>query len=127
MREQRASFDALGAVILVVTFEPPAKVAQFVEREGVPFPVLSDVSRRAYADFGLRRGRASKVWGWSTAKVYLRDLLVGHLPRLPSGDLAQLGGDIVLDAEGRIVFLHRSQNPADRPTVDTVLAAIRRS
>ena len=109
----------------MVTFEPPNKVARFVEREGIPFPILSDVSRRAYAAFGLQRGDASNIWGWSTAKVYLRDLLAGRLPRLPSGDLAQLGGDVVLDADGRIVFLRRSQTPTDRPTVEALLAAVR--
>ena len=85
--------------------------------------------RRAYAAFGLQRGRASNIWGWSTAKVYLRDLLAGRLLRLASGELAQLGGggDVVVDADDRIVFLRRSQNQTDRPTVDSVLAAIQRS
>jgi hypothetical protein len=125
LREQRATFDELGAVVLVVTFEPPAEVARFVEREEIPFPVFSDVPRRAYAAFGFQRGRAATIWGWSTLKIYLRDLLRGHLPRLPHGDLAQLGGDVVLDAHGRIVFLHRSEYPADRPDVETILAVIR--
>ena len=127
MREQRAILDGLGAVVLVVTFEPPATVAQFVEMEAVPFPVLSDVSRRAYAAFGLQRGRASTIWNWPTAKTYLGGILHGRRPRLPRGDLTQLGGDVVLDADGRIVFVHRSQNPADRPTIETIVAAIRRA
>jgi len=127
LREYRATLDQLAAVVLVVTFEPPAIVAQFVEMEAVPFPVLSDVSRQAYTAFGLQRGRASTIWSLATAKSYLRSILHGRLPRLPRGDLTQLGGDVVLDADGRIVFVHRSQNPADRPTVETIVAAIRRA
>jgi len=127
LREYRATLDQLAAVVLVVTFEPPAIVAQFVEMEAVPFPVLSDVSRQAYTAFGLQRGRASTIWSLATAKSYLRSILHGRLPRLPRGDLTQLGGDVVLDADGRIVFVHRSQNPADRPTIETIVTAIRRA
>ena len=112
-------------MVLVVTFESPTEVTRFIAHEAIPFPVLSDVPRRAYAAFGLQRGRASKIWGWSTAKVYLRDLLGGHLPRLPHGDLSQLGGDVVLDAGGRVLFLYRSENPTDRPSIETILAVIR--
>jgi peroxiredoxin len=108
----------------VVTFEPPTELARFVEKEALPFPVLSDDSRRAYAAFGLQRGRASQVWSWPTAKAYLKGMLHGRCPKMPQGDLNQLGGDVVLDARGQIVFTHRSQNPADRPRVEAILAAV---
>jgi hypothetical protein len=39
----------------------------------------------------------------------------------------QLGGDFLLDRAGRLVFAHRSANPADRPTMAALLAAARKA
>ncbi len=127
LRERQEELDRLGAAVVVVTFEPPARVAQFVGDEALPYPVLSDPARRAYAAFGLRRGRARRVWSGGTVRAYLRGFRAGLRPRLPHGDLAQLGGDFVLDPAGRIVFAHRGEEPADRPAVDDILAAVRRA
>lgn len=127
MCEQQAALDRLGAIVVAVTFEPPSTVARFARDVALPYPVLSDPTRRAYAAFGLRRGRLTEVWNWNTLKVYLRSLLHGRRPPLPHGDLAQLGGDVVIDPDGLIVFLYRSKEPADRPKIDDLLAAIRRA
>ncbi len=125
MREQGEALERLGAVVLVVTFEPPSEAARFAQQARLPFTMLSDPDRRAYAAFGLRRGRWGQVWGWNTATAYLRGLLAGRWPRPPRGDLGQLGGDFVLDREGRLVFAHCGRDPADRPAVGQLLAALR--
>jgi hypothetical protein len=41
-------------------------------------------------------------------------------------DYRQSGGDFLLDSTGRLVFAHRSRDPADRPPVKALLAAIDR-
>lgn len=127
LRGRQDEFDRLGAVIVAVSFEPPERVAWFTEGEALPYPVLSDPTRRAYAAFGLQRGTTRRVWSWDTARAYLRGLRHGRLPRLPHGDLAQLGGDFVIDPTGRVVFAHRSEHPDDRPPVEAILAAVRRA
>ncbi len=127
LRWRQEDFDRLGAAVLMVSFEPPERVAWFGEGEAWPYPVLSDLARRAYAAFGLRRGAAGRVWSWDTARAYLRGRGAGRVPRAPHGDLAQLGGDFVIDPAGTIVFAHRSENPDDRPPVQSILAAVRRA
>lgn len=127
LRGQEEAFGRLGVAIVVVTFEPPDAVAGFAARERLPFPILSDPTRRAYAAFGLTRGPTHRVWGWRTLYAYLRGLGSGTRPRRPHGDLAQLGGDFVLDAQGSIVFAHRSTHPADRPPIQALLAAVCRA
>jgi len=127
VRERQADFDRLGAVVAAVTFEPPARAATFATREGWPYPVLSDPGRRAYAAFGLQRGRARQLWNWRSLMAYARGLGRGRLPRPARADIDQLGGDIVLDPAGRVAFLHRSVEPADRPAVADLVAAARRA
>lgn len=125
LRERQDQIDRLGASVLVVTFEPPDQVARFSRAEKLPYPILSDPSRRAYAAFGLQRGTLAQTLSWNAMRSYLSGLLRGRWPRPPHGDLFQLGGDFVLDGDGWIVFAHRSQETADRPPVDRLLAAVR--
>lgn len=40
-------------------------------------------------------------------------------------DPLQMAGNIIIDSEGIVVYLYSSQNPADRPSVEDVLAVLR--
>jgi hypothetical protein len=125
VRKRWAEFQELGAAVAAVSFEPPEQACSFARAMGLPFPVLSDPERHGYAAFGLTAGERGKVWSRQTAGAYLRGLAHGRLPHMPRGDTAQLGGNVVLDAEGRITYVYRSDTPADRPSIDELLDAVR--
>ncbi len=108
-----------------VSFEEPSVIARFAERESLPYPVLCDPERRAYRALGLERGRTGQVWSLNALRTYARGLLRGRLPRLPRADIAQLGGDFVLDGHGRVVYEYRSEESADRPPIAVLLDAVR--
>jgi hypothetical protein len=40
-------------------------------------------------------------------------------------DVTQMGGDLVCDAAGRIVFAHYSASSRDRPEISALLQALR--
>ena len=125
VRKRWAEFKELGAAVAAVSFEPPEQVRGFARVMGLPFPVLSDPDRAGYAAFGLTAGERGKVWSRQTAGAYLRGLAHGRLPHMPRGDTAQLGGDVILDAGGSVIYVYRSDTPADRPSVDDLLDAVR--
>ena len=125
LRQHTGEIDRLGARVVVISFEPPDRLAAFADQEHLPFTVLSDPDRVGYRYFGLVRGRARVIWNLAAARAYLVGALRGRLPRFPRGDLAQLGGDVVLGADGRVLYLHRSAEPSDRPNVAALLAALR--
>ncbi len=125
LREHEQELDRLGAVVVSVSFEEPSVIGRFAERELLPYPILSDPERRAYRAFGLERGRTGQVWSANALRTYARGLMRGRLPRLPRADIAQLAGDFVLDAQGRVVYEYRSEEAADRPAIDDVLDAVR--
>ncbi len=125
LREHEQELDRLGAAVLGVSFEEPAVIARFAERESLPYPILSDPERRAYRTFGLERGGKAQVWSPNAVRTYARGLLRGRLPHLPRADITQLGGDFVLDSQGRVVYEYRSEESADRPAIDTLLDAVR--
>jgi hypothetical protein len=58
---------------------------------------------------------------------YLRLVWRGWRPRRAreGEDVLQLGGDFVLDGQGRLVFAYRSIEPTDRPSVEMLVQALR--
>ena len=103
-------------------------LARYRERHQWRFPILADPERAAYHAFGLQRLSWHRVFSLATLKLYLKLLRKG-LVRQDYGDsdVYQSGGDFLIDRKGTILFAHRSEDPADRPSVSTLLKAIDRS
>ncbi|MDP9071448.1 MAG: hypothetical protein M3N68_09235 [Actinomycetota bacterium] len=120
--------DELGdAEVALVTFTGQRNLRGLRARLGLAYPVLSDEDRAAYRAFGFGRGPWWRVWGPATLRRYAQLLARGRRPRRPTEDTLQLGGDVVVGRDGRLVYLFRSRGPADRPPVDALVAAVRRS
>ena len=128
MRAFKAEFDRRGVAIVIVSFAKPAKLASYLEYHHWPFTILADPERAAYAAFALKRMSWWRVFSPATLKLYLK-LLGKGLQRQDYGkeDIYQSGGDFVLDRDGNILFAHRSEDPADRPSLGSLLMAIDRS
>lgn len=97
----------------------------FAEDTAIAWPVLIDSNRELYATFGLTRASTGRVWlSPRTLLFYARSLLAGRLPRRTTGDTRQLGGDVVVDAQGTVRYVYASAEPADRPPVYELLGAL---
>lgn len=110
--------------MLVITREPPPRARALAGELGLPFPVLCDEAGVAFRAYGLRRG-ARHVLRPGLLLPYLRAAARwGQRP--PGRDVWQLGGDFVLDREGRVALAHPSRHPDDHPPLDHLLAAVAR-
>lgn len=118
--------EELGVEVVVVAFAIPEWLALYeheLGRPGVRF--LSDPQRASYAAFGFPRGSTARVWldprVW---RRYAALLARGRRPaRRPREDTLQLGGDVLVDAEGIVRWTYRSSGPEDRPSLDEVRRA----
>ena len=129
MQKIYPAIQALGGDVIAVSFEPPAQVAAFLAQSPQPFRVLSDPERKAYQAFGL--GRTS-FWGILRPGVlwrYLKLMFEGWQPRKPGAqaDLWQLGGDFIVDREGKVVFAYPSANATDRPSNEMLMDGMRKA
>jgi hypothetical protein len=64
---------------------------------------------------------------WLDPRVWVRYaqlVLRGRRPEPAHEDTLQLGGDALLDAEGRIAWIYRGRGPEDRPSVARIQAAL---
>ena len=129
MRDVYDPIRALGGEVLAVSFSPPARVAAYLARHPLPFPVVSDPDRWAYRAFALGRTSWLSFFRPAVLGRYLRLMFGGWMPwQAEQGtDLLQLGGDFVLDAGRHIILAHRSAEPTDRPAARQLLEAVRRA
>jgi peroxiredoxin len=117
----------LGGKVLVVSFASPKLVAAYLARHPLPFPVVSDPTRAAYQAFELGRTSWRSMLRAGVVGRYLMLIFRGWLPGRPTEaeDVLQLGGDFVLDGQGRLVYAYRSAEPTDRPAAQELVRAVR--
>ena len=120
----RDRLRAAGIGVVAVGHAPPAVVARFIEREAIPFPVVTDPNREGYRYFGL--GRVS-VWHFLRPRIlwnFLTLLFKGErIRRLThTEDVFQLGGDFLIDRQRRVRYAYPSQDATDRPSIETILS-----
>ena len=121
--------------MVLITFTDLGNLQRYRETHRLPFPVVTDPDRLAYRAYGLGRGSIARVYGRRTVRRYLELFRSGsasgpgRLSKLaglarPIEDPLQLGGDFVIDPEGRLVYGFWGAGPDDRPTVDMLVRAV---
>ena len=124
MRQQQAELQARQVRVVVVTFQAGWIVDAYVEQTGLAWPILADPQLELYRAYGMERARWQDLWGFSTWWVYLKLTLRGRRLQRSDADVAQLGGDVLIDPTGTVRLHHVGKGPADRPTVESILGRI---
>lgn len=124
----RDRLDEFGdAAVVVILFTRARNLRGYRARYVDPLAVATDEDRAVYRAYGLGRGSTWKIWGPKVVLTYVRLLRKGGRIEKPSEDTSQLGGDFVIGRDGRIAYVFRSKGPDERPSVDDLLAAVRRA
>ncbi len=91
------------------------------------FDVLLDRERSVYQAYQLDRSRW-RSWSPRTIWTYAKLLAAGRkwIPKDEGADTSQLGGDFIIDSNGLLRLAYRSEDPADRPPVNDLLAILNR-
>jgi hypothetical protein len=124
-----AEFERRGAQLIAVGQGTGAEAAAAAKRHRITYPVLGDPGHQSYRSLGLGR---TGLFGLTLAPFFQdprgswenlkrADLAASRSPR---SDVRRLGGAMVVDASGRIRFLHRSQTTTDVPKTDALLTAL---
>lgn len=123
MAERDEAFREAGCETVFVVHDEAELVRRtmLAELEPLPFPVLVDLDRRAYAAWGCRRAPWWTIWldprVW---RAYAKLLRGGERIRGAGSDTRQMGGDFVVDPENRLAYA-RPQRVDDRPAVGELL------
>ena len=125
MREREDELETLGIRVAVVTFEAGPLAQAYVRDSRLSWPLLVDRSRSLYAAFGMNRGRWWHIFGPAAWWAYVKLLARGRRLQPTTGDIAQLGGDVLIDPQGIVRLHHVGLGPADRPAVESLLSVVR--
>lgn len=109
----------------MVTFEGISVAEAYARESGLKWPILVDESLALYSAYGMGHGGRWDIWGPASWGLYIRLLLRGRKLQMPTGDVHQLGGDVLIDPAGIVRLHHVGRTPADRPTIESILDRIR--
>lgn len=124
MREVENELRARDVAVVVITFDAGPIVESYVEQTGLTWPLLVDCDRSLYHAYGMLRGRAWDLYGPPAIWAYLKLFAKGRWMKWPGSDVTQLGGDVLIDPGGVVRVHHVGRGPADRPSVDALLAVV---
>jgi hypothetical protein len=118
----------LGVGVVAISMSRPEGVARYLAERPLPFPLLADPDRRAYAVFGLGRTTWARIARpgilWRYAKLVLHGAKVHRVPE--GEDPLQMGGDFLVGPDRRLAWAYTSPDPTDRPAVELLLAETRK-
>jgi hypothetical protein len=125
--ERFSEFEATGVRVVAVSMSRPEGVARYLAQRPLPFPLLADPDRRAYAAFRLPRTTWLRMIrpgiGWRFLMAVLRG---GRIRRIPEGeDPLQTGGDFLVGPDRRLLWAYSGPDPTDRPPVAGLLEVAR--
>ena len=102
-RDSLASLKAAGYEVVGISPDPPAKLAQFRERDAITFPLVSDPDRatlNAYGAYGEKQNYGRTVLGVIRSTFVIDEK--GHIERAmynvkATGHVAKLRRDLGID------------------------------
>ena len=124
LRQRYGDIQAMGAGVVAVSFEPRDRLFQLTRQLQLPYPVLSDPERDVYAAYSLAQGNLLKIFSPKTVWTYVKHFARGRRYEHAASDWKQLGGDFILGEDGTVLYEHRGQTPADRPTVASLISKL---
>lgn len=122
----RNQFSELSTQIILISFIEADRCLELVRNIGTSFPIFQDTELTMYDTLGLEKSMYKSFHFW-TIWYYFKMMVFGHRIISPyrDEDISQLGGNVILDNEGNILYVHRCQRPDDRPTTESLLALLR--
>ena len=72
-RDRTPEFEEANAVLLGISFDPPEKNRAFAERQGFPYPLLSDVDKHVGEAYETKRAPAEADPTRPKRRTYLID------------------------------------------------------
>ena len=112
--------------ISFVAMAGPEETETFRQRMHSPHTFICDPEKALYTAFGLGRASAAQVFG---PRMFVRGFgatLRGHWVGMPIGDPWQMPGIFQIDAEGVVVWEHRSSDAADNLSAQQVQSRFQR-
>ena len=127
LHRAREQFDQAGVRLVLIGQASPRQASHFRKKmELDPLPVLADDERESYRAAGLKRANLTQLVGPRSVLSGLKHgARSGVVQGRVIGDAAQLGGEMVVDADGTVVWSHVQEHAGDTTSPEDLLEAAR--
>lgn len=127
LHRDREQFEAAGVELTVIGQGRPEHARHFLEQQSVEgLRLLVDPDRKTYKAIGAKVAGAAEL---ASPRVALRGLRSAVSNRVvqgrPVGNVAQLGGVLVVAPGGEVTWSHLAGDASDNPPNEDVLEAAR--
>jgi peroxiredoxin len=122
----KADFKAIDANLVLIGQGTQRQAANFRRRQGIQLPVLADQELVSYRAAGAKvAGVRDLLSPMVVARGAMASVREKTIQTRTQGDAAQLGGTLVVAADGRITWAHMSTNAGDNASPEEILAAVK--
>jgi hypothetical protein len=116
--------EATGARLVLIGQATPRHAAHYQRRFAPDLEILADEKRKSYKAMGFKRASTTELIGpKSLAKGLARGATGVGVGRV-IGDVAQLGGTVVVLPGGEIAWSHVMRDASDNPSIEELQAAL---
>jgi peroxiredoxin len=129
LHRDREKFEDAGVNLVVIGQGEPEAGARFARQHGLDgLTLLVDTRRESYKAAGAKKATFNELLGpVVVAKGMIRGLLGRKVQGRIDGHPSQLGGVLVVDTSGEVVYAHLAEDASDNPPNSEVLDAARRA
>jgi peroxiredoxin len=119
---------ARGAEVIAIIPTDPINAGRFARSMRLPYPVLCDTPRRAFAAYGLYEATIGDLAQPEVLLRTARQFARGDLPIVNpfSSSLTQLGGVFIIGSDGMVRLGHAATPVFTYPAVDACLTVLER-
>jgi peroxiredoxin len=128
LRPKLPEIRARGAELIAIGSGTVRHASWFIDDQKIDFPVFTDPSLAAYREAGFQRSVLRLISPRAILNS-VRAFSGGHRQEsftTVQGDAVQIGGVIIVDRAGEIVWRYASREAGDHPNPDEVVRAIER-
>jgi peroxiredoxin len=127
LKKEAATFARAGCTIAIIIMGDGTLAARLRDMYQLPFPVYADPALNSYAAFDIGEGSFWQVMNPAIVARQVGTLLNGMKPMWGDGSIRQLGGLVVINGAGEVVFRHVASPIFRYPPWSEVLAALKQN
>jgi len=124
LNRAHSDIEATGARLVLIGQATPRHAVHYQRRFAPDVEILADESRASYKAMGFPKASAMQLVGPKSLTKGLARGVGGVGVGRVIGDVAQLGGTIIVSPEGEILWEQRMRDASDTPSIDELLEAL---
>lgn len=123
MELHKEEIEAAGLRVVAVGLGKPKHARHFGDRLAPSVACVTTDEPVLHQSFGIGRGGSLRMVSPDATLAGVRAVMRGHVQGKATGDVKQLPGTFIVDANGIVRFAHYSKYAGDHPDLQLLLKA----